>query len=176
MYLFVINTTIHKYFSMLAESLNNAGLDVRQTMRHDVDIPWIEGTFMVNASRQGEFYPLLSALRERKIIYVGPRYLRSLNSKMLEYREFIEVPDTKAFESYVDIMNKVFRVADHGDLIGVSMGPGAKKLIYDLHFDLKNTHTIIDFGSLFDGYVGRPSRKYMKAAQWSTTVIRNINP
>jgi len=36
------NKAIHKYFSMLAESLNNAGLDVKKTMRHDVDIPWSE--------------------------------------------------------------------------------------------------------------------------------------
>jgi len=27
---------------MLAESLNNAGLDVKKTMRHDVEIPWTE--------------------------------------------------------------------------------------------------------------------------------------
>ena len=36
------NRSLHKYFSMLAESLNNAGLDVKKTMRHDVDIPWTE--------------------------------------------------------------------------------------------------------------------------------------
>ena len=36
------NRAIHKYFTMLAESLNNAGLDVKKTMQHDVDIPWTE--------------------------------------------------------------------------------------------------------------------------------------
>jgi len=36
------NKAIHKYFSMLAESLNNAGLDVKKTMRQDMDIPWTE--------------------------------------------------------------------------------------------------------------------------------------
>lgn len=36
------NAAIHKYFSMLAESLNNAGLDVHKTMRHDVAIPWTD--------------------------------------------------------------------------------------------------------------------------------------
>jgi len=36
------NAAIHKYFSMLAESLNNAGLDVKKTLRHDFDIPWSE--------------------------------------------------------------------------------------------------------------------------------------
>ena len=36
------NAAIHKYFSMLAESLNNAGYDVHKTMRHDVAIPWTD--------------------------------------------------------------------------------------------------------------------------------------
>jgi len=36
------NRAIHTYFSMLADSLNNAGYDVRKAMRHDVPIPWTE--------------------------------------------------------------------------------------------------------------------------------------
>lgn len=36
------NAAIHKYFSMLSESLNNAGLDVRKTLRADFEIPWTE--------------------------------------------------------------------------------------------------------------------------------------
>ena len=36
------NKSIHKYFAMLAESLNNAGLDVKKTMAQDVEIPWSE--------------------------------------------------------------------------------------------------------------------------------------
>lgn len=36
------NKAIHKYFAMLADSLNNAGYDVRKAMRHDVAIPWTD--------------------------------------------------------------------------------------------------------------------------------------
>lgn len=36
------NKAIHKYFDMLADSLNNAGYDVRKAMRHDVPIPWTQ--------------------------------------------------------------------------------------------------------------------------------------
>jgi hypothetical protein len=34
------NSAIHKYYDMLADSLNNAGYDVRAAMRHDAEIPW----------------------------------------------------------------------------------------------------------------------------------------
>jgi len=34
------NKALHLYFQMLADELNNAGLDVRRTLREDVEIPW----------------------------------------------------------------------------------------------------------------------------------------
>ena len=34
------NRALHKYFSMLADKLNAAGLDMRKTLREDVDMPW----------------------------------------------------------------------------------------------------------------------------------------
>lgn len=36
------NRAMHKYFSLLSESLNAAGYDVSKTLRHDIDIPWNE--------------------------------------------------------------------------------------------------------------------------------------
>ena len=34
------NSACHLYFSMLADELNKKGLDVKQTLRHDFEIPW----------------------------------------------------------------------------------------------------------------------------------------
>ena len=34
------NNALHLYFEQLAETLNNAGLDVRVVLKPDVDIPW----------------------------------------------------------------------------------------------------------------------------------------
>ncbi len=34
------NNALHKYFDMLADNLRIAGLDVMQTLRHDIEIPW----------------------------------------------------------------------------------------------------------------------------------------
>jgi len=34
------NRSIHKYCSMLAEALNDAGYDMRRTIKQEVDIPW----------------------------------------------------------------------------------------------------------------------------------------
>lgn len=34
------NSAMHKYFEMLADALNDAGLDMRATLKPDVEIPW----------------------------------------------------------------------------------------------------------------------------------------
>jgi len=38
------NRALHKYFELLAEALNDAGYDMRETIRQDVDIPWTAET------------------------------------------------------------------------------------------------------------------------------------
>ncbi len=37
------NRALHKYFDMLADALNSAGYDMRNTMRHDIELPWSAG-------------------------------------------------------------------------------------------------------------------------------------
>ena len=34
------NKAMHKYFSMLSEALNEAGYDMKKTLKPEIDIPW----------------------------------------------------------------------------------------------------------------------------------------
>jgi hypothetical protein len=34
------NSAMHKYFELLADELNNAGLDMKQVLKPEIDIPW----------------------------------------------------------------------------------------------------------------------------------------
>jgi len=34
------NSALHKFFELVAETLNSAGLDMRKALRADIDIPW----------------------------------------------------------------------------------------------------------------------------------------
>lgn len=38
------NRALHKYFELLASALNDAGLDMRKTLKPSVDIPWSKDT------------------------------------------------------------------------------------------------------------------------------------
>jgi len=38
------NAALHVFFSLLADELNNAGLDMKRTLKESVEIPWTEKT------------------------------------------------------------------------------------------------------------------------------------
>jgi hypothetical protein len=38
------NRAMHKWFELLAEALNDAGFDIKTTIRQDLDIPWTATT------------------------------------------------------------------------------------------------------------------------------------
>lgn len=38
------NRALHKMFTQIAEQLNDSGLDMRRTLKEDVDIPWTPET------------------------------------------------------------------------------------------------------------------------------------
>ena len=50
------NRSIHKYFEMLSQSLNDSGLDIRRTLKQDFEIPW-----SALAVKELIFKPLLKA-------------------------------------------------------------------------------------------------------------------
>lgn len=38
------NRALHKFFELLADELNNAGLDMRKTLKPEIEIPWSKDT------------------------------------------------------------------------------------------------------------------------------------
>lgn len=36
------NNALHRFFRLLAADLNDAGLDMRKTLREDIEVPWTE--------------------------------------------------------------------------------------------------------------------------------------
>ena len=147
----------------------------RFTVKNNLDIKWTEATFLVAANRQGKLRNFLKVLQQRSILYVGPKYLQGvIDVPGLPVKHFIDVPERNAFEARQDIANKVLVYADKADFVGFSAGPATKWLIWALYPDIGDTHTMFDLGSIFDGYVGRPSRKYQKRNTWKKIVRENL--
>jgi hypothetical protein len=145
------------------------------SVTNNLDIKWTEATFLVAANRQGKLGNFITVLQQRSILYVGPKYLQGVvDVPGLPVKHFIDVPERNAFEARQDTVNKVLVYADKADFIGFSAGPATKWLIWALYPDIGDTHTMFDLGSIFDGYVGRPSRKYQKRRTWKKIVRENL--
>ena len=55
------NKALHKYFRLLAETLNDAGLDMRKVMKPGIDIPWTAENVKLNLWK-----PIQEAMLEKE--------------------------------------------------------------------------------------------------------------
>lgn len=62
------NSALHKYFTLLAEALNDGGFDMRETIRQDVEIPWTPETVKENLWRpiQNAYFKKRSTAKLKK--------------------------------------------------------------------------------------------------------------
>lgn len=164
------------YYGILKIAMKKLGQQIELfCRRNNLEIVWLESTFLVAANRNGKLADFLDVLRTRPIIYVAPRYLREATSRLkLPVRKFVEIPDKTAFEDRYRILERIYKECGQARFIGFSAGPATKWLIWSLFPDLGQTHTLFDFGSLFDGYSDRPSRLYQKRETWTEVMKLNL--
>lgn len=85
------NKSLHKYCEMLAEALNDAGYDMRKTLKHDFEIPW-------NKERVKEFLwkPIQEAMTDKEstteLDTVEPSAIHAVLSRHLGERFGLYVP------------------------------------------------------------------------------------
>ena len=67
----------------------------RFTVKNNLDISWVEATFLVAANRQGKLGSFLKVLQQRPLLYVGPKYLQGAQDVLgLQIPHFVEVPSS----------------------------------------------------------------------------------
>ena len=164
------------FYGMLAVALRFYRPYIEKfTSINNLRMTWTESTFLVAANRHGKFSNFLDTLRKRPILYVGPTHLRKLPDVLgLKIDYFIQIPEKTAFEQREVIRNEVLAAPSKAKFIGFSAGPASKWLIWALFPDIGDKYTLFDFGSIFDGYVDRPSRKYQKRKTWSAIAQANL--
>lgn len=124
---------------------------------------WVCGEVFHKASLKGRFYPLIAQLRRMCVVVVGPVRLRGLNQKVFRGARFVSIRSRNCYENYKNILASILKVRQEFRgpvVISFSAGPAAKVLIHDLHDQIGENTFLIDFGSLWDPYVGRNTRSY----------------
>jgi len=127
-------------------------------------IPWIDADIFHDASRNGNLNPFISALKNKRVCFVGPKHLTTPNTFMssLSCRPgnlCIFVPDKNCYLAKSEIYRRIETVADEMQVFVFSAGFLSKILIWELHSFLK-PNWLIDVGSLWDPYCGINSRRY----------------
>ena len=120
---------------------------------NEVAREWHCGEVFHRASRHGQLFPLLDAMRKHNIVVVGPPHLLGLRFTSM----FVPVRARDCWQDFEAIEAQLRGFSNC--IISFSAGPTAKVLIHRLYPVLKSCW-LIDFGSLWDVYGGKPSRRY----------------
>jgi len=158
-------------------------LNVGRRMKKDIipfmrktnlDITWIKGDIMLNDNLAGKFYPFVYQMRKKNVLYVGPQHCKQLG-RFFDLKAFVNIPAINATMDKKRIINEILRkIKKHKiDVVGFSAGFAANVFIADLWHLTKKRVTLIDFGSLWDGYFGVQSRSYIHKVDWEALVEVN---
>ena len=85
------NAAMHLFFGWLADALNDAGMDMRKTLRNDIDIPWTPASVKEHLWR-----PIQIAMTDKQstteITTVEPTDIHAVLSRHLGERLGIQCP------------------------------------------------------------------------------------
>lgn len=126
--------------------------------KNSPSLEWYDSETILNASLAGELNPFLMAICSRRVMLVGPKYLRALPI----YQEFVEVPRINAWLHYDEIRHAILKNAYQVDVILFCAGMTSKVLIWTLYDGLGKNRYLLDIGSTFDCFVGVLSRSYAR--------------
>jgi len=103
----------------------------------------------------------LPALRNRRVVLVGPNHLEQLRVT-LNYEVYIEVPHSAAYAKQGELMEAMTKESNarpnDNVVFLIAAGTSTNVLAFKLRKQLGHKDTLIDIGSRFDGWSGVKSR------------------
>jgi hypothetical protein len=158
-------------------AIRNEGRRISQFLRaHKVSVGWHNADTFHYANIEGGLYPLIAALRKKPVVLVGPSHLRDLRDSCFPYDSFIEVPPKNCFQKIDEIREQVLSCGRNkkGVVFSLSASMPANILVHTLYPVLGKDNWLIDFGSLWDIYVGVQSRQHYEQGQWEKVIKKNL--
>lgn len=140
------------------------------------DRSWHNADVFHHASRKKQLGPLIEALKQRSVVLVGPAHLGTLD-KVFGYNEIVKVPRQNCYlqlDAILTATRKAINRCPKPVVVSISASMPAEIIIHRLYRTHGRHAFLIDFGSVFDPYVGVASRKYHQGI--GLDAIRAINP
>jgi hypothetical protein len=121
---------------------------------------WVDSGVFHRASARDQLGPLLAAMRSHEVLMVGPERLRPLG--LFAAARHVVVPDESCYDELERLTDETFKAATRmggTPLVALSAGMASNLIIDRLHEALPQA-TLIDFGSVWEPYVGVANRRY----------------
>jgi hypothetical protein len=178
------NTDNHKYFPELTNGLNTALRSNKQYYRaiwnvthgqiarilnpltnflkkENININWVNAGIWEDLVLKGGIEELIESLEKRNFVIVSNDSLRDLNVK---YTDFISVPLINCFLDKERIKKEMIEMTEKYDdvVFGMSSSMATNVIVDELYDIIGDKCSMIDFGSIWDPFVGRNTRGYHK--------------
>lgn len=129
------------------------------------EIVWVDGDVLLNVSLRGELYPFVKQVRQhRYAVYVGPEKLKKTISRFFPGASYITVPDSTAFDDWRAVADDILKTRRTIALF--SAGMASNVIMHHVWRCTAGGITLVDCGSMFDGYANASSRSYIKQYDW----------
>lgn len=162
-----------RYILALRRTSYRAGITEWLEQHTPAYVRFHDSTVFYKASKKGQFYPFVKALRELKvpIKLVGPERLAALDPNVFPIAEHIVIPGRNCWAQRQHILNQALSNREPAFYL-LSAGPAAKPFAWSIHHHVGKHSFVIDCGSLWDPYVGKRTRTYHKGMLKRPAVIR----
>jgi len=156
-----INDPNYIYGWQTETDLLNRG-DVQDTIRNNLSGATLyDADIFHRASERGELFPLIEQLRKMNLVCIGPE--RLVNSKLFAWEHYIKIPDVNCYTAIDRIMLSIleYRTEWDGDTVYCfSASMATEVIMIGLWQFIGKNNWMIDFGSLWEPYIGNKNRKY----------------
>jgi len=178
------NTDSHEYFPELRSGLNKAlkndkgyykaiwNITHGQIARilnpltnflnqENIIVDWVNAGIWEDLVLKGGIEELIESLEKRNFVIVSNDSLRDLNVK---YTDFISVPLVNCFLDKERIKKEMIDISEKYDnvVFGMSSSMATNVIVDELYDVIGDKCSMIDFGSIWDPFVGRNTRGYHK--------------
>ena len=162
---------------MQVRAVKCMGKEIRQFLdKNGVGVEWQDADVFHYCNNAGTLFPLVQRLRAMKVVVIGPNHLRRLEDSVFPYSGFIEIPLKNCYLDKEDIFRRIREYWEKSGpaVYAFSASMTANVLIHRLYPLMGQTSWLIDFGSLWDVYVGVKSRSGYEKEDWTARIRKNL--
>jgi len=123
---------------------------------HLTDIRWVSTQPFNRASETGKLWPFIQHLQQSNIVIVGPERLGALK-KLFPGASFVTIPDRHC-HARLPAIQRAILAQKLPAIILITAGPAEVVLIHRLFEEIGDSSTMIDIGTMWGPYIGRPER------------------